>query len=70
MSIGTVISLPDGSNPFVNIYGSTTSPILNFGLTQGIQGIQGITPTFTIGTVNAMPYGFNPIVYTSGTTEN
>ena len=43
--------MPYGFNPFVNISGTTTNPILNLGLVQGPQGIQGITPNITIGTV-------------------
>jgi hypothetical protein len=40
-TIGTVSNLASGSTPTVNLTGTSTNPILNFGLVQGIQGIQG-----------------------------
>jgi hypothetical protein len=42
-TIGTVSNLPAGSTPTVSVNNSNiSSPILSFGLVQGIQGIQGI----------------------------
>jgi hypothetical protein len=40
-TIGTVSNLSSGSTPTVNLSGTTTNPILNFGLVQGQQGAQG-----------------------------
>ena len=51
--------MPYGFNPFVNISGTTTNPILNLSLVQGPQGIQGITPNIKIGTITLIYYNDN-----------
>ena len=41
ISIGSVSDLTNGTNPYVTVSGTTTNPILNFGLEQGIKGDKG-----------------------------
>ena len=42
MTIGTVTTLPAGSDATVEITGTDDAPVLNFGIPQGIQGEQGV----------------------------
>jgi hypothetical protein len=54
LTVGTVTSLPYGSDPSVTIDNSDPlNPILNFTLVDGQDGL-GSTPEFSIGTVNAI----------------
>lgn len=43
ISVGTVTSLPAGSSPYVTQTGTTTAPVLNFGLVSGQDG-KGLNP--------------------------
>lgn len=69
-SIGTVDTLPAGSDAYVNLTGTQIDPIINFGLVSGQNGNNGIPaiqPNFSIGTVENLPYDGTPYVNLTGT---
>lgn len=44
LTVGTVTTLPAGSNATVTITGTTLNPVLNFGIPKGRDGSGGLTP--------------------------
>lgn len=44
LTVGTVTTLPAGSNATVTITGTTLNPVLNFGIPKGQDGAGGLTP--------------------------
>lgn len=74
-AIGTITTLPAGSQATVTITGSTDNPILNFGIPignkgdKGDKGDTGATPQFSIGSVT--PGAYNQAeVNISGSAES
>lgn len=59
ISVGTVTTLPAGSQATVTRTGTDNAPILNFGIPQGIQGIQGNPPTTMWGIARIQSGRFN-----------
>lgn len=74
-AIGTITTLPAGSQATVTITGTTDNPILNFGIPIGNKGDKGdtgdtgATPQFSIGSVTAGGYN-QAEVNISGTPES
>lgn len=60
ITVGTVTTLPAGSNATVTNVGTSTDPIFNFGIPQGAQGAAGT------GDMNASTYDPNGTVATAG----
>lgn len=79
-TIGTVSTLPAGSNATASITGTASDPVLNLGIpvgakgdtgntgSTGPKGDTGTTPSFSIGTVSTLPAGSNATATITGTT--
>ena len=79
VAVGTVTSLPVGSEPTVTNSGTSMSAVLNFGLVQGEkgetgdrgetgpQGQAGQAATITVGTVTTLPAGSDATFDNAGT---
>ena len=51
VTVGTTTTLPAGSSATVTNSGTDTDPILNFGIPQGVDGQDGVSPEVTITTI-------------------
>ena len=80
IAVGTVTTLPAGSNATVTNSGTSSSAVLDFGIPQGVKGETGATgprgetgatgqsANISIGTVTTLPSGSNATVTNSGTS--
>ena len=80
IAVGTVTTLPAGSNATVTNSGTSSSAVLDFGIPQGVKGETGATgprgeigatgqsANISIGTVTTLPSGINATVVNSGTS--
>ena len=78
IEIGTVSTLPAGSDATVVNTGTTTDDVLDFGIPQGIagqdgqdgqDGADGAAATIAVGTVSTLPAGSSATVTNSGTSS-
>jgi hypothetical protein len=69
ITIGTVTTLPAGSPATVTNVGTPQDPVFDFGIPQGIQGIQGNAATIAVGTVSTVDPG-DPAAVTNVGTPN
>lgn len=51
VSVGTTSTLPAGSSAAVTNSGTSTDPVLNFGIPQGAAGTDGVSPEVTISSI-------------------
>ena len=51
VSVGTTSTLPAGSSAIVTNSGTSTDPVLNFGIPQGSAGTDGVSPEVTVTTI-------------------
>ena len=79
IAVGTVTTLPAGSNATVTNSGTSSSAVLDFGIPQGVKGDTGDTgptgpagpsATIAVGTVTTLPAGSNATVTNSGTSSS
>lgn len=70
VTVGTVTALPPGSPATVVNVGTAKDPVFNFGIPQGIQGIQGEAATIAIGTVTTVNAGVPAAVDNVGTPND
>ena len=80
IAVGTITTLPAGSNATVTNSGTSSSAVLDFGIPQGVKGETGATgpqgetgatgqsANISIGTVTTLPSGSNATVTNSGTS--
>ncbi|MDC9825684.1 hypothetical protein PRN20_18270 [Devosia sp. ZB163] len=69
VTIGTVTTLPAGSDATVENVGTAQDVVLNFGIPEGIQGIQGFAATIAVGTVTTVDPS-DPATVTNSGDEN
>lgn len=70
VTIGTVTTLPAGAPATVVNVGTSKDMVLNFGIPQGIQGIQGEAATIAVGTVTTVAPGIPAAVDNVGTPND
>lgn len=73
IAIGTVTTLPPGSQAYVNNSGTDCEAVFNFGIPAGATGVDGANgdaATITIGTVTTGAPGTNASVTNSGTSSD
>lgn len=82
VSVGTVSTLPAGSNATVTNTGTSLNAVLDFGIPQGVagqngtngtngqDGADGQSATVSVGTVTTLPAGSSATVVNSGTSLN
>ena len=68
IGIGTTTTLTAGSSATVSNSGTTTNAILNFGIPQGIQGIQGTSFIFRNTYSSSTQYLPNDVIYYNGSS--
>lgn len=75
VNVGTVSSLPPGSQPVVTNSGTNSAAVLNFGIPQGqpgqngTNGNNGQAATIQVGTTTTLPAGSNATVTNVGTSS-
>ncbi|KQV04830.1 hypothetical protein [Devosia sp. Root105] len=70
VTVGSVTTLPPGSPATVANVGTVKDMVLNFGIPQGIQGIQGEAATIAVGTVTTVNAGVPAAVENIGTPND
>lgn len=75
VNVGTVSSLPPGSQPVVTNSGTNSAAVFNFGIpqgqpgTNGTNGTNGQAATIQVGTTTTLPAGSNATVTNVGTSS-
>jgi len=70
VTVGTVTTLPPGSPATVVNVGTAKDMVLNFGIPEGVQGIQGIAATIAVGTTTTVNAGVPASVANVGTPND